>query len=68
MNYRKFFFLLFSQGVDLSNIVTESLAADHPLIKSIAKLKNLTDSGSIENNLDEVKQLCNVLSEECRKG
>ena len=57
------------QGVELSNIVTTTLAEDHPILKSIQRLKILsTEDENADSNTDEVKQLCDVLNVECAKG
>jgi hypothetical protein len=55
-----FFFLL--QGVELSNIVTETVSDDHPIIGAIGKLKNPATQKV------EIEEQCNILAAQCSKG
>lgn len=58
-----------SQGVDLSNVVTESTSADHPIVRTIAHLKSLDlRSEGEKTDLSTAEENCNVLGQECSKG
>ncbi len=56
------------QGVELSNIVTDSISEDHPIVQTIRRLETLSKEKPDNDSSKTIIENCDVLAFECCKG
>jgi hypothetical protein len=61
-------FYIYFQGAELSNIVTNSTAEDHSIVKTIRQLEALLKEEEVEKCSNVFQEHCNLLATECCKG